>query len=120
MKRWKPATTKTPPYLRRKTQQLLRPGFSLPAAPSADGTSDCLPLNRSWPKRRRSPPRQPPLPVEYLELAFRPRNGHRLARVSPEKLLMAIATELKLPAGAVNIKMPVDGDQNVLCREYPM
>lgn len=74
-------------------------------------------LCKSRPAARR--PRQPPLPAEDLKLAFRPRNGLRLARVSPEKLLMAIATEVKMPVGAVNIKMRVDGVQNVLVASTP-
>lgn len=96
---------------RRRDQRLLTAQQLLAQAPEKPA------LRKSRPAARK--PRQPPLPAEDLKLAFRPRNGLHLARVSPEKLLMAIATETNLPVGAVNVKMRIDGDQNVLVVSTP-
>lgn len=74
-------------------------------------------LRKSRPTGRK--PRQPPLPFEDLKLAFRPRNGLRLARVSTQKLLMAVATEANLQVGAVTVRMRIDGDQNVIVLSTP-
>ncbi|KAH9379018.1 hypothetical protein HPB48_001722 [Haemaphysalis longicornis] len=63
--------------------------------------------------------RQPTLPVKDLKLTFRPRSGLRLARVSPEKLLMAIATETNLHVVAVNAKFRIDGDEKVIVMSTP-
>ncbi|KAH9374541.1 hypothetical protein HPB48_013074 [Haemaphysalis longicornis] len=63
--------------------------------------------------------RQPPLPAEDLKLAFRPRNGLRCAKVSTEKLLMAIAAAANLRVGAVKVKRRIDGDKNVLVMSTP-
>lgn len=69
---------------RRRDQRLLT------AQQQLAQTSEKPALCKSWPAARR--PRQPPLSAENLKLEFRPRNGLRLAIVSPEKLLMSVAT----------------------------
>ncbi|KAH7936853.1 hypothetical protein HPB49_005751 [Dermacentor silvarum] len=49
-------------------------------------------------------PRQPPLPADDYKLAFSPRNGLQLNKVSPGKLEDAITNEAKLQIGSTGFK----------------
>ncbi|KAG0423216.1 hypothetical protein HPB47_001005, partial [Ixodes persulcatus] len=69
-------------------------------------------LQQSRPKVRK--PRPPPLPADDFKLAIRPRNGLQLNKVSPGKLVDAIALAAQLQIGATEFKVRLDADQNIL------
>ncbi|CAN7943460.1 unnamed protein product, partial [Ixodes pacificus] len=59
-------------------------------------------LDQSRPKVRK--PRPPPLPADDFKLAIRPRNGLQLNKVSPGKLVDAIALAAQIQIGATEFK----------------
>ncbi|CAN7942543.1 unnamed protein product, partial [Ixodes pacificus] len=59
-------------------------------------------LHQSRPKVRK--PRPPPLPADDFKLVIRPRNGLQLNKVSPGKLVDAIALAAQLQIGATEFK----------------
>ncbi|KAG0444447.1 hypothetical protein HPB47_013781 [Ixodes persulcatus] len=74
-------------------------------------------LHQSRPKVRK--PRPPPLPADDFKLAIRPRNGLQLNKVSPGKLVDAIALTAQLQIGATEFKVRLDADQNILVLSTP-
>ncbi|KAM7306491.1 hypothetical protein ISCGN_010194 [Ixodes scapularis] len=74
-------------------------------------------LHQSRPKVRK--PRPPPLPADDFKLAIRPRNGLQLNKVSPGKLVDAIALAAQLQIGATEFKVRLDADQNILVLSTP-
>ncbi|KAG0419786.1 hypothetical protein HPB47_003874 [Ixodes persulcatus] len=74
-------------------------------------------LHQSRPKVRKSRP--PPLPADDFKLAIRPRNGLQLNKVSPGKLVDAIALTAQLQIGATEFKVRLDADQNILVLSTP-
>ncbi|KAM7315781.1 hypothetical protein ISCGN_005564 [Ixodes scapularis] len=74
-------------------------------------------LHQSRPKVRK--PRPPPLPADDFKLAIRPRNGLQPNKVSPGKLVDAIALAAQLQIGATEFKVRLDADQNILVLSTP-